>query len=507
MMNKEILMVADAVSNEKGVDKGVIFEAIEAALASATRKRYGEDIDVRVSIDRTTGEYETFRRWKVFADDSTELEEPARELRLEDALEIDPNAEPGGYVEQPMESVEFGRIAAQTAKQVIVQKVREAEREQVVEAYKDRVGELLSGIVKRVDRHGAYIDLGGNAEGFIPREDLIPREPIKPQDRIKSLLREVRAEPRGPQLFLTRTSPQFLIELFKIEVPEVGQGLIEILAAARDPGLRAKIAVRSNDPRIDPVGACVGMRGSRVQAVSNELAGERVDIILYDENPAQFVINAMSPADVLSIVVDEDSHSMDIAVAEEKLSQAIGRGGQNIRLASELTGWELNVMTETAAEEKSEQEAREVVARFMKELDVDEDVATILAQEGFTTLEEIAYVPASELLAIEEFNENIVSELRSRARDVLITQAIVSEEVIAQAEPAEDLLEVDGMDRELAYVLASRGIVTREDLAEQAVDDLEGIDNLDSDRAAKLIMAARAHWFEGEQQASTAEER
>jgi len=506
-MNKEILMVADAVSNEKGVDKGVIFEAIEAALASATRKRYGEDIDVRVSIDRTTGEYETFRRWKVFADDSTELEEPARELRLEDALEIDPNAVPGGYVEQPLESVEFGRIAAQTAKQVIVQKVREAEREQVVEAYKDRVGELLSGIVKRVDRHGAYIDLGGNAEGFIPREDLIPREPIKPQDRVKALLRDVRAEPRGPQLFLTRTSPQFLIELFKIEVPEVGQGLIEILAAARDPGLRAKIAVRSNDPRIDPVGACVGMRGSRVQAVSNELAGERVDIILYDENPAQFVINAMSPADVLSIVVDEDSHSMDIAVAEDKLSQAIGRGGQNIRLASELTGWELNVMTESAAEEKSEKEAREVVARFMKELDVDEDVATILAQEGFTTLEEIAYVPASELLAIEEFNENIVSELRSRARDVLITQAIVSEEVIDQAEPAQDLLEVEGMDRELAYVLASRGIVTREDLAEQAVDDLEGIENLDPERAAKLIMAARAHWFEGEQQASTAEER
>src|SRR5690606_11101599 len=506
-MSKEILMVADAVSNEKGVDKSVIFEAIEAALASATRKRYGEDIDVRVSIDRTTGEYETFRRWKVFADDSTELEEPARELRLEDALEVDPRAEPGGYVEQPMESVEFGRIAAQTAKQVIVQKVREAEREQVVEAYQDRVGELLSGIVKRVDRHGAYIDLGGNAEGFIPREDLIPREPIKPQDRIKSLLREVRAEPRGPQLFLTRTSPQFLIELFKIEVPEVGQGLIDILAAARDPGLRAKIAVRSNDPRIDPVGACVGMRGSRVQAFSNELAGERVDIILYDENPAQFVINAMSPAEVLSIVVDEDAHSMDIAVAEDKLSQAIGRGGQNIRLASELTGWELNVMTEQAAEEKSEREAREVVARFMKELDVDEDVATILAQEGFTTLEEIAYVPASELLAIEEFNEQLVTELRSRARDVLITQAIVSEEKMAQAEPAPDLLEVEGMDRELAYVLASRGIVTREDLAEQAVDDLEGIENLDADKAAKLIMAARAHWFEGEQQTSTAEER
>src|SRR5690554_865967 len=458
-MSKEILMVADAVSNEKGVDKEIIFEAIEAALASATRRRHGEDIDVRVSIDRNTGEYVTFRRWKVFPDDSTELEEPARELRLEDALEIDPNAVPGGYVEQPMESVEFGRITAQTAKQVIVQKVREAEREQVVEQYKNRVGELLSGIVKRVDRHGAYIDLGGNAEGFIPREDLIPREPIKPQDRVKALLREVRAEPRGPQLFLTRTSPQFLIELFKIEVPEVGQGLIEIIAAARDPGLRAKIAVRSNDPRIDPVGACVGMRGSRVQAVSNELAGERVDIILYDENPAQFVINAMSPAEVLSIVVDEDSHSMDIAVAEDKLSQAIGRGGQNIRLASELTGWELNVMTEEAAEEKSEQEARSLVENFMKELDVDEDVAGILVQEGFSSLEEIAYVPASELLAIEEFDPDIVNELRSRARDRLITQAIVSEEALDQAEPAADLLELEGMDRELALVLASRGIV------------------------------------------------
>ncbi|HEY5566240.1 MAG TPA: transcription termination factor NusA [Gammaproteobacteria bacterium] len=501
-MNKEILLVVDAVSNEKGVEKSVIFEAIEAALASATRKRHGEDIDVRITIDRESGEYVTFRRWKVFADDSTELEEPARELRFEDALDVDPNAKVGEYVEQPMESVDFGRIAAQTAKQVIVQKVREAEREQVVEEYQTRVGELLSGIVKRVDRNGAFIDLGGNAEGFIPRESLIPREPIKPQDRIKSLLAEVRAEVRGPQLFLTRTSPQFLVELFKIEVPEVGQGLIEILGAARDAGLRAKIAVRSNDPRIDPVGACVGMRGSRVQAVSNELAGERVDIILYDENAAQFVINAMSPADVLSIVVDEDSHSMDVAVEEEKLSQAIGRGGQNIRLASELTGWELNVMTDTAAEEKSEHEAKELVQNFMKELDVDENVASILVQEGFSSLEEVAYVPANELLGIEEFNQDIVDELRARARDVLITQAIVSEEVIDQAEPAEDLLTLEGMDKELAFVLASRGIVTREDLAEQAVDDLESIENLEPARAAALIMAARAHWFEGEKQDS-----
>ena len=500
-MSKEILMVADAVSNEKGMDKEIIFEAIEAALASASRKKHGEDIDVRVSIDRRSGEYETFRRWMVFADDSDELEEPLRELRLQDAVEIDPDAQPGEYVEVPLESVEFGRIAAQTAKQVIVQKVREAERAQVIEDYEDREGDLVGGIVKRVDRNGAYVDLGGNAEGFLAREDLIPREPIKPQDRVKGMLREVRSEQRGPQLFMTRTSPEFLVELFKLEVPEVGQGLIDIIGAARDPGLRAKIAVRSNDARIDPVGACVGMRGSRVQAVSNELAGERVDIILYDENSAQFVINAMSPADVVSIVMDEEAHSMDIAVDEEKLSQAIGRGGQNIRLASELTGWELNVMTETDAEEKSEQEARELLTKFMTELDVDEIVASILVQEGFSSLEEVAYVPANELISIEEFDEAIVTELRARARDVLITQAIVTEEVLDQAEPAEDLLDLDGMDRELAFQLASRGIVTREDLAEQAVDELEDIEILEPERAATLIMAARAHWFEGDESA------
>jgi N utilization substance protein A len=498
-MTKEILMVAEAVSNEKGVDKEIIFEAIEAALASATRKRHGDDIDVRVAIDRKSGDYDTFRRWLVFADDSTELEFPDRELRLEDALDIDPQAVPGGYVEVPMESVDFGRIAAQTAKQVIVQKVREAERAQVVEEYQERIGELVGGNVKRVDRNGVYVDLGANAEGFISREDLIPREPTRPQDRIKGYLREVRSELRGPQLFLTRTSPEFLVELFKLEVPEVGQGFIEILRAARDPGLRAKIAVKSNDPRIDPVGACVGMRGSRVQAVSNELAGERVDIILWDENPAQFVINAMSPAEVVSIVVDEEAHSMDIAVAEDKLSQAIGRGGQNIRLASELTGWELNVMTESDAEEKSEGEAKQVLDMFRKQLDVDEEVAMILVQEGFSTVEEVAYVPAGELVAIEEFDEEIVNELRNRARDVLLTQAIVREEKIDEVEPAEDLLALEGMDRELAFVLASQGVVTREDLAEQAVGDLVEIENLDAGRAAELIMAARAHWFENEE--------
>src|ERR1700723_2267405 len=372
-MNKEILMAVDAVSNEKGVDKEIIFDALEAALASATRKKHGEELDVRVSINRKTGGYDTFRRWKVFADESTELEVPERELRLDDARDIDKDVEPGGYVEEPMESVPFGRI--------------------------------LAHIAKRVDRNGVYVDLGANAEGFIAREEMIPREPVRSQDRIKAYLKEVRTEPRGPQLFLSRTAPEFLIELFKLEVPEVGQGLINILAAARDAGVRAKIAVRSNDPRVDPVGACVGMRGSRVQAVSNEIAGERVDIIPHDENPAQFVINAMSPAEVQSIVVDEDSHSMDIAVAEDKLSQAIGRGGQNIRLASQLTGWELNVMTESDAEAKSETEARALVETFMKQLDVDENVANILVQEGFSTVEEVAYVPQAELMAIAEFDE------------------------------------------------------------------------------------------------------
>ena len=499
-MSKEILLVVDAVSNEKGVDKDIIFEAIEAALASATRRRHGEDIDVRVAIDRETGEYDTFRRWLVFDDASTELEVPDRELRMIDAVDIDENAEPEGFVEVPMDSVEFGRIAAQTAKQVIVQKVREAEREQVVEEYKEREGELLSGIVKRVDRNGVYIDLGGNAEGFVSRDQMVPREPVRPQDRMKALLIEVRSEQRGPQLFMTRTSPQFLVELFKIEVPEVGQGLIDILASARDPGLRAKIAVRSNDARIDPVGACVGMRGSRVQAVSNELAGERVDIILWDENPAQFVVNAMSPAEVVSIVVDEDAHSMDIAVDEEKLSQAIGRGGQNIRLASELSGWELNVMTETDAEQKSETEMRELIELFSTQLDVDEEVALILVQEGFSTIEEVAYVPAAELVAIEEFDEDIVSELRNRARDLLLTKAIVREEKIDEAEPAEDLLSLEGMDKGLAFKLASEGVVTREDLAELATDDLLEINEMDSEEAAALIMKARAHWFETEEQ-------
>ena len=500
-MNKQILEVAEAVSNEKGVAREVIFEALEAALASATRKKHGEDLDVRVAINRKTGNYDTFRRWKVFADDSNELEFPERELRLEDARDVDPDAEVGGFVEVPMESVAFGRIAAQTAKQVIVQKVREAERAQVVDEFKDKVGTLISGIVKRVDRNGVFVDLGGAAEGFVPRENMIPREAVRTQDRIKAFLREVRSEPRGPQIFLSRTAPEFLIELFKLEVPEVGQGLIQILGAARDAGVRAKIAVRSLDSRIDPVGACVGMRGSRVQAVSNEIAGERVDIIPYTDNAAQFVINAMQPAEVTSIVVDEDSHSMDIAVAEEKLSQAIGRGGQNIRLASELTGWRLNIMSEQQAEEKSEGEQRELRELFMRQLDVDEDVASILVQEGFSTIEEIAYVPTAELASIEEFDEEMVKELRNRARDVLLTQAIASEEKVDASGPAEDLLALDGMDPELAAALAARGVCTREDLADQGLEDIEDVPGLDTERAGRLIMAARAHWFENDGQA------
>lgn len=497
-MSKEILLVVDAVSNEKGVSKDIIFDAIEAALATATKKRYGADVDIRVSIDHQTGDYATFRRWEVVTLEA--LEFPERHITLHEARETNPDIQIGDYVEEVVESVSFGRIAAQTAKQVIVQKVREAERSKIIDAYNDRVGHLVTGVVKRIERNGVLLDLGGNTEALVSREDLIPREAIRPGDRLRGYLRAVRPEARGPQLFVTRTAPEFLIELFKLEVPEAGEGLINILGSARDPGLRAKIAVKSNDSRIDPVGACVGMRGSRVQAVSNELAGERIDIILWNENPAQFVVNAMSPAEVISIVVDEDTHSMDIAVKEENLSQAIGRGGQNVRLASQLTGWTLNVMTEAQAEQKSEAETDVLQRMFMEQLDVDEEIAAILAQEGFSSIEEVAYVPSQEMLEIEEFDEAIVNELRSRARDVLLTRAIASEEKLGGKEPAQDLLEMDGMDSRLAYILAGRGVVTREDLAEQSVDDLTDIEGVDEALASKLIMTARAPWFMNEQQ-------
>ncbi|MBR9828969.1 MAG: transcription termination/antitermination protein NusA [Oceanospirillales bacterium] len=496
-MNKEILLVAEAVSNEKDVPKGVIFEAIEVALATATKKRYDEEADVRVEIDRTTGDYETWRRWLVVSNEGV----PAlgTELTLQEAHEIDPALQPGDVYEEKVESVAFGRIAAQTAKQVIVQKVREAERAKVVEQYQDRKGELIAGTVKKVTRDNIIVDLGNNAEALLPRENLIPRESFRMGDRVRAVLQEVRSEGRGPQLVLSRSSNAMLIELFSIEVPEIAEEVIEIRAAARDPGTRAKIAVKTNDGRIDPVGACVGMRGSRVQAVSNELGGERVDIILWDDNPAQLVINAMAPAEVASIVMDEESHSMDVAVAEEALAMAIGRSGQNVRLASELTGWVLNVMSEADAAEKQQTEVGAVIDMFVKHLDIDEEVAEILVGEGFTSLEEVAYVPVDEMLDIEEFDEELIEALRARAKDALINLAIASEEQLGDVEPAEDLLTMDGMERTLAFQLAARGIVTMEDLAEQSVEDLLDIEGLPEDKAAELIMTARAPWFAQEQ--------
>ncbi|QOR40480.1 transcription termination/antitermination protein NusA [Billgrantia diversa] len=497
-MSKEILTVVDAISNEKGVPRNVIFEAVEAALASASRKRFeGREVSVRVHIDRQTGDYETFRRWQVVEDD--EFENPDAEIKQSFAERRDPPLTLGDVVEEQIENAAFGRIAAQTAKQVIVQKVREAERAEVVRQYAEREGELVAGIVKKTTRDGLIIDLGDNAEAFLPRSEMIPGERYRMNDRVRALLVKVDAEARGAQLILSRTCPELIIELFKIEVPEIAEQLIEIKGAARDPGSRAKIAVKTNDRRIDPVGACVGMRGSRVQAVSSELQNERVDIILWDDNPAQLVINAMAPADVGSILVDEDAHAMDVAVAEDNLAQAIGRSGQNVRLASELTGWRINVMTEGEAEDKREQEIDSLVEHFIQHLEIEDDLARLLVEEGFTTLEEIAYVPLEEILEIEELDEELVEELRARAKDELLTLAIASEEELDGAQPADDLLEMDGMERHLAFILASRGIVTMEDLAEQSVDDLMDIEGMDEERAAALIMTARAPWFANEQ--------
>lgn len=492
-MNKEILLVVEAVSNEKDVPKSVIFEAIELALATATKKRYDEEADIRVVIDRATGGYETFRTWQVVADDYMAL--LGTELTLEEAHEKNPALVAGDVHEEQVESIVFGRIAAQTAKQVIVQKVREAERAKVVDEYLKRVGELVSGTVKKVTRDSVIVDLGNNAEALLNRDQLIGRETFRMGDRMRAILQDVRSEARGPQLFLSRTCPEMLIELFKIEVPEVSEQVIEIRGSARDPGSRAKIAVKTNDGRIDPIGACVGMRGSRVQAVSGELDGERVDIILWDDNPAQLVINAMAPAEVASIVVDEDAHSMDVAVAQENLAMAIGRGGQNVRLASQLTGWTLNVMSAEQAVAKQEEESSGITEVFSEHLDIDEEFAQMLVQEGFTSLEEVAYVPLEEMLEIEGLDEEIINELRTRAKDALLNMALASEEKLEEAEPAEDLLTMDGMDRHLAFVLASKGIVTMEDLAEQSIDDLIDIEDMDEARAGTLIMTARAPWF------------
>ncbi|WP_026377161.1 transcription termination factor NusA [Aestuariibacter salexigens] len=499
-MSKEILLVAEAVSNEKQVPKEKIFEALEFAIASATKKKNDGDIEVRIVIDRDTGDFDTFRRWLVVEDDH-EMENPYAEITLSAAQVDEPDVQLGDYVEEQIESIAFDRITTQTAKQVIVQKVREAERAQVIAEYEDRVGELVTGTVKKVNRDNIIIDLGNNAEGVIYRDDMLPRETFRPGDRVRGLLYVIRPEARGAQLFVSRTHPDMLVELFRIEVPEIAEETLEIKSAARDPGSRAKIAVKTNDKRLDPVGACVGMRGSRVQAVSGELGGERVDIVLWDENPAQYVINAMAPAEVASIVVDEDAQSMDVAVEADNLAQAIGRNGQNVRLASQLTGWELNVMTVEDLNAKHEEENSRVLNVFVKGLDIDEDFASVLVEEGFTSLEEIAYVPVSELLAIDGLDEDTVEELRNRARAALTTQALATEESLEAHEPTEELLNLEGMERHVAFVLASRGITDLEALAEQGTDDITDIEELDEEKAGQLIMAARnIVWFSEEGQ-------
>ena len=496
-MNKEILAVVEAVSNEKSLPREKIFEALESALATATKKKYEQEIDVRVEIDRKSGDFDTFRRWVIVE----EVTQPTKEITLEAARFEDESLNVGDYVEDQIESVTFDRITTQTAKQVIVQKVREAERALVVDQFRDQEGEIITGVVKKVNRDNISLEiksegLPGNVEAVILREDMLPRENFRPGDRIRGVLYAVRPEARGAQLFVTRSKPEMLVELFRIEVPEIGEEVIEIKAAARDPGSRAKIAVKTNDKRIDPVGACVGMRGARVQAVSTELGGERIDIVLWDDNPAQFVINAMAPADVASIVVDEDKHTMDIAVEAGNLAQAIGRNGQNVRLASQLSGWELNVMTVDDLQAKHQAEAHAAIDTFTKYLDIDEDFATVLVEEGFSTLEELAYVPMKELLEIDGLDEPTVEALRERAKNALTTLALAQEESLGDKKPADDLLNLEGLDRAIAFKLAARGVCTLEDLAEQGVDDLADIEGLTDEKAGELIMAARnICWF------------
>jgi N utilization substance protein A len=495
-MASEILMMAEVLSTEKAVDKNIIFEAIEAALATATRKRHREDIEVHCDIDQSDGTYVAFRVWEAIEDDA-ELEFPTKQMCLSAAREHDPEIELGGFVREELEAVPFGRIAAQAAKQVIMQKIREAERNKISEEFEPRVGEMLSGVVKRMERGDVIVDLGG-VEAVLPRNKMIQREGLRPGDRIRAVLDEVRVVTRGPQLVVNRVTPELVLALFRTEVPEASENIIEIISAARDPGLRAKIAVKSNDSKVDPVGACVGIRGSRVQSVSNEINGERVDIIKWSEDPAQFVINALAPAEVESIMVDEDKGAMDVIVDETQLSLSIGRGGQNVRLATELTGWEINIMTDEQANEKLEEESSGVREMFMKKLDIDADVATILIQEGFSSLEEVAYVPREEMAEVEEFDENLVDELRKRADDALVTLAIQKEELLKGADPADDLLEMDGMDENTAKFMAINNIKTMEDLAEAATDELLEIEGLSltEERAQELIMTARRPWFE-----------
>jgi N utilization substance protein A len=493
-MSREILLLVDALAREKNVNRDTVFGALELALASATKKRFTEDVDVRVAINRDTGSYEAFRRWHVVPDDTPEWN-TAQMLSLEEAQDRKPDAVMDEYLEQPIENVPFGRIGAQTAKQVILQRIRDAEREQILNDFLSRGDELVTGTVKRMERGSAIVE-SGRLEAVLPRENMIPKENLRVGDRVRAWVSKIDRGARGPQLILSRTAPQFIMKLFELEVPEIEEGLLEIKSAARDPGVRAKIAVHTNDRRIDPIGTCVGMRGSRVQAVTQELAGERVDIVLWSADPATFVIGALAPAEVSSILVDEEKHAMDVVVDEENLAIAIGRSGQNVRLASELTGWTINLMTQEESTKKQAEESTRTKQLFMERLDVDEEVADILIQEGFSTLEEVAYVPINEMMEIDAFDENTVNELRSRARNALLVQAIASEESIDGIDQA--LLQLEGMDTQLAAKLAAQGVKTRDDLADLAVDELSEMTGMDAEKAKTMIMAARAHWFADE---------
>ena len=497
-MNRELLMLVDAISREKNVERDVVFGAVEAALAQATKKLYQGEVDIRVAVDRDSGDYETFRRWLVVPDEAG-LQNPDAEELLMDAQERVHDVEEGEYIEEGIESLPIGRIGAMAAKQVILQKIRDAEREMLLNDFMSRGDKIFVGTVKRMDK-GDIIVESGRVEGRLRRSEMIPKENLRNGDRVRAMIMEVDLTLRGAPIILSRAAPEFMIELFRQEVPEIEQGLLEIKSCARDPGSRAKIAVISHDKRVDPIGTCVGVRGSRVNAVTNELAGERVDIVLWSEDPAQFVIGALAPANVSSIVVDEEKHAMDVVVDEENLAIAIGRGGQNVRLASELTGWKINIMDANESAQKQAEEQSTIRQLFMEKLDVDEEIADILISEGFTSLEEVAYVPLQEMLEIESFDEDTVNELRTRARNALLVAAIANEEKVEGVDP--ELLKLEGMDTQLAAKLAEGGIKTRDDLADLAVDELSEMTGLESEAAKKLIMAARAHWFDGNQEAA-----
>ncbi|KAI3589608.1 transcription termination factor NusA [Cupriavidus sp. CER94] len=490
-MSREVLLLVDALAREKNVDKDVVFGALEAALASATKKRFEEDVDIRVHIDRESGEHETFRRWLVVPDEQG-LQEPDKQILLFEARDQNADIQLDDFIEEQIESVEFGRIGAQAAKQVILQRIRDAEREQILNDYLDRGEKIMTGTVKRADKKGLIVE-SGRVEALLARDQIIPKENLRTGDRVRAYILNVDRAARGPQIELSRTAPEFLIKLFENEVPEMEQGLLEIKAAARDPGVRAKIAVVAHDKRIDPIGTCVGVRGTRVTAVRNEIGGEAVDIVLWSEDPAQFVIGALAPAQVQSIVVDEEKHSMDVVVDEENLAVSIGRSGQNVRLASELTGWQINIMTQEESAQKQAEESEVVRKLFMAKLDVDEEVADILIEEGFSTLEEVAYVPISEMMEIEAFDEDTVNELRNRARDALLTMELAREEKVEEV--SQDLRSLDGLTPELIGKLAEGNIHTRDDLAELAVDELVEMAGVGEDEAKALIMKAREHWF------------